>query len=51
MLRSLYRLYPEEILKAMSMLLFNLNRPPCISYLLSHPFLCEIIADSSTSHL
>jgi len=33
------------------MLMFNLNRPPCLSYVLSHPLLCEIIADSSTSHL
>lgn len=51
LLRSLYRTYPEEVLKTMSLLLVSLNRPPCQSYLLSHPFLCEIIADSSTPNL
>ena len=35
----------------MSIMLVNVSRPPCISYLLSHPLLSELISDSQTSNL
>lgn len=51
LLRSLYRLYPLEILNGMSLLFVNVNRPACLMYILSHPLMLELVEDSDPSHI
>jgi protein CLEC16A len=35
----------------MSLMLVNINRPSCLAYILSHPFITELINGSSITHL